>query len=58
MHYLPHQMLDHLLPDEPILLACQFSDCLRNSVDDFVGFTGINFVRACCRRIVGKEVVD
>src|SRR5262249_52923436 len=27
---LTHQMFDHLLPDEPILLACQFCDCFRD----------------------------
>ena len=44
VHYLPHQLLNHLLPDEPILLACQLSDCLGDRLEDFVGFTGIDFV--------------
>jgi hypothetical protein len=30
VHYLPHQLLDHLLADEAILLARQFCDCLRD----------------------------
>ena len=42
VHYLPHQMLNHLLPDDAILLARQFCDCLRDRVDDFVGFTRID----------------
>ena len=46
LHYLLHQLLDHLLPDYTVLLARQFGDCLRDRVDDFVGFTGIDFVRA------------
>ena len=32
VHYLPHQLLDHLLADEAILLACQFSDRLGDRV--------------------------
>ena len=44
VHYLPHQMLDHLLADEAILLACQFSDRLRDRVDHFICFIGIDFV--------------
>ena len=47
LHYLPHQMFDHLLADDPLLLACQFCDRLRDRIDDFVRFTGIDFVRAC-----------
>ena len=30
VHYLPHQLLDHLLADEALLLACQFCNGLRN----------------------------
>jgi hypothetical protein len=30
VHYLPHQLLDHLLADEAILLVRQFSDRLRD----------------------------
>jgi hypothetical protein len=41
---LAHQLLDHLLADEAILLARQFSDRLRDRVNDFVGFRGIDFV--------------
>ena len=44
MHNLPHQLLDHLLADDPILLACQFCDCLRDRVDDFICFIGIDRV--------------
>jgi hypothetical protein len=44
MHYLPHQLLDHLLSDKAILLAGQFCDCLGDRVDDFVCFRGIDFV--------------
>ena len=44
VHYLLHQMLDHLLADEPILLACQFCDGLCDRVNDFVRFSGIDFV--------------
>ena len=44
VHYLAHQLLDHLLADEAILLACQFCDCLRDRVDDFIRFSGIDFV--------------
>ena len=42
--YLPHQLLDHLLADDPILLACQFCDGLCDRVDHFIRFIGINFV--------------
>ena len=31
VHYLAHQLLNHLLADDAILLACQFSDCLSFS---------------------------
>ena len=44
VHYLLHQLLDNLLADDAILLACQLSDCLGDRVDDFVRFTGIDFV--------------
>ena len=30
VHYLPHQLLDQVLPDDAILLARQFCDCLRD----------------------------
>ena len=40
VYYLPHQMFDHLLADDAILLARQFCD--RDRVDDFIGFTGID----------------
>ena len=42
--YLSHQLLDHLLTDEPILLARQFCDCLRDRINDFICFRGIDFV--------------
>jgi hypothetical protein len=44
VHYLPHQLLDHLLADDTILLARQFRNRLRDRVDHFVSFTGIDFV--------------
>ena len=43
VRYLPHQMFNHLLPDDAILLARQFRDCLRDRVDDFICFRGIDF---------------
>ena len=42
VHYLPHQLFDHLLADDAILLARQFCDCLRDRVDDFICFIGID----------------
>jgi len=44
VHNLAHQLLNHLLPDEPILLACQLCDCLCDRVNDFIRFCGIDFV--------------
>ena len=44
VHYLPHQLLDHLLTDDAILLARQFCDCLRDRINDFICFRGIDFV--------------
>ena len=44
MHYLLHQLLDHLLADNAILLTRQFCDCFCDCVDHLVGFSGINFV--------------
>ena len=44
VHNLAHQLLDHLLTDEPILLARQFCDCLRDRINDFICFRGIDFV--------------
>jgi hypothetical protein len=44
IHNLAHQLLDHLLADEAILLARQFSDRLRDRVNDFICFRGIDFV--------------
>ena len=49
VHNLAHQLLNHLLTDDAILLARQFCDCLRDRVDDFICFVGIDLVRACCR---------
>ena len=43
VHYLSHQLLDHMLANDPILLARQFCDCLRDRVDDFICFRGIDF---------------
>ena len=44
VHYPPHQMLNHLLADDAILLACQFCDCLRDRINDFICFRYIDFV--------------
>ena len=44
VHDLAHQLLDHLLADEAILLARQFCDRLRDRIDHFIRFIGINFV--------------
>ena len=46
IHYLPHQLLDHLLADEAILLARHFCDRLGDRINDFVCFGGIDFIRA------------
>ena len=43
VHYLPHQLFDQLLADDAILLACQLCDGLRDRVDDFICFSGIDF---------------
>ena len=43
VHYLPHQVLNHFLPDDIILLARQFSDCFRDRVDQFICFIGVDF---------------
>jgi hypothetical protein len=44
VHYLAHQLLDHLLLDHAILLARQFCDCFCDRVDDLICFIGIDFV--------------
>jgi hypothetical protein len=44
VYYLPHQLLDQLLADDAILLTRQFCDCLRDRVDNFIRFIGIDFV--------------
>jgi len=49
--YLPHQLLDHLLADDPILLACQFCDGLCDRVDDFICFLVVDFIPARCRSL-------
>ena len=41
---LAHQLFNHLLPDDAILLARQFCDCLRDRVNYFICFSGIDFV--------------
>ena len=62
-HNLAHQLFDHLLSDEPILLACHFCDCLRDSVDDFICFSpaGETVARSTwrtrCRAILFQRVV-
>jgi hypothetical protein len=43
VHYLSHQMLDHLLPDRAVLPASHFCDCLRDRVDHFICFIGVDF---------------
>ena len=43
LHYLPHQLLDHLLANGAILLACHSCDRLRDRVDDFICFLGVDF---------------
>ena len=43
VHDLAHQLLNHLLTDDAILLARQFCDRLRDRVDDFICFRGIDF---------------
>jgi hypothetical protein len=44
LHDLTHQMFDHLLADDAILLARQFRDRLGKGVDRFICFSGIDFV--------------
>ena len=44
LHYLPHQVFDHLLPDRAAQLARQFCYCLGDRVDDFICFRGIDFI--------------
>jgi hypothetical protein len=39
-----HQLLNHMLANDPILLARQFCDCLRDRVDHFIRFIGIDIV--------------
>ena len=41
-----------------ILLACQFCDCLRDRINYFICFRGIDFVRPGCRGIFGEEIVN
>jgi hypothetical protein len=60
--YLPHQLLDHLLADDPILLACHFCDGLCDRVDDFICFSpaGETVARSTwrtrCRAILFERV--
>jgi hypothetical protein len=44
MHNLAHQLLNHLLADDAALLARQFCDCLRDRINDFICFLGVDFV--------------
>jgi hypothetical protein len=53
-----HQFFDKLLPDHAILLARQFCDCLRDRINDVIGFIGIDFVRRGCCWIFGEKIVD
>jgi hypothetical protein len=39
-HYLLHQFVNHLLADDPILLAREFCDRLRDRIYDFICFIG------------------
>ena len=52
VHYLAHQLLDHLLPDHAILTARQFSDRLGDRVNYFICFSG----RTRCRAILFQRV--
>jgi hypothetical protein len=56
VHYLPHQLLDHLLADDTILLARQFCDRLRYRVDHFICLAGIDFVRPSGSRILRRKL--
>jgi hypothetical protein len=58
VHDLAHQLLNHLLTDDAILLARQFCDRLRDRINHFIRFRGIDFVGVCCCRVFGKEIVD
>ena len=52
LHDLTHQMFDHLLADDAVLLARQFCNGLRNGVDHFICFSGdrLYLRRVCSRR--------
>jgi hypothetical protein len=62
VHYLLHQMLNHLLPDEAILLARQLCDCLRDRINDVICFSpaGETVARSTwrtrCRAILFQRV--
>jgi hypothetical protein len=43
-HNLAHQLLNQLLANDAILLARQFCDCVRDRINDFICFRGIDFV--------------
>ena len=43
VHYLSHQLFDHMLANDPILLARQFCDRLRDRINDSIGFRVIDF---------------
>jgi hypothetical protein len=58
LHDLMHQMFNHLLANEPILLARQFCNCLCDRVNDFIRFSSVDLVRPGRCRIIGKEIVD
>ena len=55
VHYLSHQLLEHLLANDAILLARYFSDGLGDRVDDFVCFSAIDFVTHAAAAILVSE---
>jgi hypothetical protein len=52
VHYLPHQFLNHLLAYEAIVLACQFSDRLRDRVNDFICY---DYRRNCVATAISRR---
>ena len=54
-HDCTHKVFDHLLPDDAILLVRQFRDRLRDCVDDFICFIGIDFSGAAVAGYSAKK---